>query len=76
MPTEREPGYHEGWYCRDRRGLMAVDKVDRPEDEGQQVEIVRPRRAVVSEEEALQRMEEFPAQRKEKLIAAVRKVKG
>ena len=55
---------------------MAVEKVEVQEEDVARVEIVRPRRAAVSEEEALTRMNEFPEQRKEQMIATVRKGKS
>ncbi len=55
---------------------MASEKLETREEEAVNVEIVRPRRAHVSEDDAVKRMEEFAEQRKEKLIATVRKDKS
>jgi hypothetical protein len=54
---------------------MSQEKVDPRPEEATQAEVLRPKRVVISEEEAVRRMEEFPAERKENLIAAVRKNK-
>ncbi len=49
--------------------------VKRPE-EIREVEIQRPERVKLTSEEALRRMQEFTATRKEKLVATVRKDKN
>ena len=48
---------------------------DVQEQEVQEVKVQRPKRARLTAEESLKRMEDFP-QRKEQIIAAVRKSKS
>jgi hypothetical protein len=54
---------------------LATKKIRKP-GEVEETEIVRPKRASLSPEEALKRMEEFAQKRKGKLVAAVRKDKS
>jgi len=51
--------------------VMAAKKL-----EVKEFKIERPKPAKLSAEEALKRVQEFAAQRKEQLVAAVRKSKG
>lgn len=51
---------------------MAIKKLE----EIRQVQVQRPARVKLAPEEALRRMQEFTAKRKEALIAAVRKNKN
>ena len=55
---------------------MVADEARSTEKNVGKDESVRPKSANVTVEEALRRMEEFSAQRKEGLIATVRKGKG
>jgi hypothetical protein len=55
---------------------VAAKKLVRKRVPGREIEIVRPERAELSAEEVAKRMDEFAEQRKEKLIATVRKGKG
>ena len=56
---------------------MATEMVttERPE-EIREVKVQRPERVKLTSEETLRRMQEFTAERKEKLVAAVRKDKN
>ena len=49
--------------------------IKRPE-EIREVEVQRPKRVKLAPEEALRRMQEFTAHRKEKIVATVRKDKN
>ena len=54
---------------------MAVEKAEQPKEELESIQVIRPKRAVLSEQEVLKRMQEFAEHRKDKLIASVRKNK-